>query len=234
VNCLLTINIGDSLCPNARESLEAAAARWGCDFLEVRDNYVGQLPPHFNKVPAIRKRCLGYASVMCVDADVLIRSDAPNPFYMFTGERVYAVRDLPINLTAEQLRYYKADVTDIWVDWALQIIRPDVVREPIVATCHEWFFNSGVFVLRPWAVMSEIDWFIASMPQGRSDIPHRMEQALWNCVLHASDKVEFIGQEWNHVQPNVNDPVMRDFVYHFTGYDWPTMRFHLPRYNWKI
>lgn len=80
---LVTINFHDFMPPNARESLACAAGRWGMQFVEITQPWTdadpGDIFRHKHticKFPAWR---FG-DEVTLVDADILIRDDAPYPF----------------------------------------------------------------------------------------------------------------------------------------------------------
>ena len=52
---LVTINVGEVLCPNARRSFEAAAARWEADYVELNGLATPGAPgPHFLKFELFR------------------------------------------------------------------------------------------------------------------------------------------------------------------------------------
>src|ERR1043166_1236930 len=93
MDCVVTLNIGDYLCENARQSFLAATERWGGDYVEVTASFREYLNPCFTK-PTLFQRLYCYERIAYFDADMLIRGDAPNPFRLFRGNGLYAVKDL--------------------------------------------------------------------------------------------------------------------------------------------
>ena len=197
-NALVVLNIGDRLCANARSSLQAACTRWGCLFLEITENMVGDQDLCFNKVVGIRKyhETLGLDWVMYVDSDILIRSDAPSPFQVFINVlKVHAARDAYDFWSPERLMCHRVGVSDDWLREVHSRLRWDVDIERLVQTSPEWFFNAGMFILQPKYLTAEIDAFISNIPPKK--VNSRFEQALWNYILKIHNKTLLVDQAWN-------------------------------------
>ncbi len=104
MNAILTINLRDILLPNARASFRAAAARWGCEYVEVTEWGNPQHPANwkcdaFDIVPDAER-------LFIIDADAVISGLCPNPFTEFDPEDMIVVSDrqthCPARLKAEQ------------------------------------------------------------------------------------------------------------------------------------
>jgi hypothetical protein len=88
---LVTINVGEVLCPNARRSFEAAAARWKADYVELTGPCTPEVPaPEFLKFELFR--LCAADRIFCIDGGgTIIRSDAPSPFDLCPPTRLGAV-----------------------------------------------------------------------------------------------------------------------------------------------
>lgn len=80
---LTTINFGDFMPSNARESIACAADRWGCQFIEITrpwtDAPPGDLFRHKLAICEFPAWRFG-DEVTLIDGDILVRDDAPYPF----------------------------------------------------------------------------------------------------------------------------------------------------------
>lgn len=81
MNILATINTGDFMLQNVRESFQDAAARWGCEYVEITEP-VGGCEDYWLDIKMSLWKSPGFAGrrVVYFDADVLIRDDCPSPF----------------------------------------------------------------------------------------------------------------------------------------------------------
>lgn len=90
------LNIADVLTSKSRDSISAAASRWGAEFVEIRHD---NLPRRndawclwFNKFSHIDVLSQ-FDRVLQIDADTLIRSDAPSPFDEVPAGKIGVVCD---------------------------------------------------------------------------------------------------------------------------------------------
>ena len=74
---LLTLNIGDCLDPNTRDSFKDACRRWHCEYVEVTEAW-DKWHPHAMKLAAFE--LCDADRVFYIDADTAIRGDTPSPF----------------------------------------------------------------------------------------------------------------------------------------------------------
>jgi len=236
MNVLMTLNIGGFLCPNARNSMLAASERWDCLFHEITMNLAGDQYIAFNKVFGIREFCKTHdiETVFYLDADCLIRSDTPNPFELFTDSGVYGVRDAYEHWSPTELESYQKDITDEWLKKVHQAMKWDVDIDDMIRTCPSWFFNTGMFILKPRGFADEIESFVSSTPLVSPD--SLSEQALWNYILHPRNKVILIdGHNWNYIDSSLSTQKMEYYIYHFTGMtNRGKLRTNLPTYPWKV
>ena len=80
MNILATINTGDFMCQNVRDSFKAAAARWGCEYVEITEKFAQHDHPFSMKLELPKYPWPEKARVFFVEGDILIRDDCPNPF----------------------------------------------------------------------------------------------------------------------------------------------------------
>lgn len=91
---LLTINFNGALCDNSRRSMQAACQRWGADFWEWNESSKsGYVPVAPNALKCWAFRRSAYDEVFILDADTLVSSSAPDPFELFSGPELIAVRN---------------------------------------------------------------------------------------------------------------------------------------------
>ncbi len=69
---------------NARDSMRAAANRWGVDYVELTKS-IAPRDPHggsaaFAEKLQLDRHAAGYGQVLYLDADMIVRSDCPSPF----------------------------------------------------------------------------------------------------------------------------------------------------------
>ena len=179
-----------------------------------------------------------YARVAYFDSDVLIRNDAPNCFDVFDDPaKLYAVRDI--------------SETRDWVPSQFTSNFLQTVRAPYYVPLRQnlgWeldyqqylsnFFNTGFFVCSPRYHQALFEFIESHLPNDGS--PHcgnyHYEQALINYAaqLLANDAVEFVDETWNFIDPDLRNPQMAKFVYHFTGAMSKMLKTQLPAFPWKI
>jgi len=235
-NYLVTLNIGNYLCDNSRESMLAACSRWNCSFHEITENLIGDQDVCFNKYVGIKKLIETSAvdSVFYCDADVLIRSDTPNPFALFTDEtKVYAVRDAhyfaePISL--QNIISWHRDISDTWLRMVHMRLQYPIDIENWVQTSWDWFTIAATFLLHKYnfPILNE---FVERIP--KEHVNGRMEQATWNYILKNRNCVQLIDPEWSTLEPDLSTGKMLQYVYHFTGPSKNKLRAAMPTFSWK-
>lgn len=213
---LLTLNLGNWLCDNARESHEAAAKRWRCDYLMATEAYLPDHAPSFNKFPYLADKA--WDEICYLDADILVRSNAPSPFPLRGGAKVAAVRDI-------------------------QAHHPKEMQELVLANVHKCYhqqvgyydtpFNSGFLVIRPSSMFARF--YLQEVVELKPELARNghYEQALFNSWM-AGGGLVLLPDTWNLIFPPVEDPVMHAFCYHFTGMGFDGRRDLLKTYNWRV
>lgn len=233
-NCLLTLNLNNHLTENARSSFQFACQKWKCCYEEIAENLVGDQNICFNKLKAVDILSKKYCGILYVDADILIRSDTPNPFELFTDRNfVYAIKDVYPHYEENWLKNtYRSDVIDPWLKKSHEILKLTTNFDSLSSTVYDWFFNAGVFLCYPSNIQHELNLFLNNIPGQR--VSGRIEQAMWNYILKCRNKVKLIEYEWNRIQPDISSGKMNCYIYHFTGFKWKELKEALPKYDWTI
>lgn len=241
MNCVAVIDTDHYMSSNAQASFHAACARWEVDFVTLRD--FGKIPVHmtFWKQLVLNHRLSGYDRVLIMDADMLIRDDAPSPFILYPNKQVvYAVGDRQSHYSPEILHTLELTVFQHWKHWFMRDGLMLKYDPP-----YSEFFNSGWWLCSPAYVKPALDdyerWVyeilmpIAAAKKGYPLTQGHCEQALWNFILwNVGIPVVLIPVTWNRISPPIEDPIMREFVYHFTGRPFgPEKRKAIQTYQWQ-
>lgn len=233
-----TVNINNHMSANARESIMAAADRWGCDYLEVRTIFDRRLYPSFAKVTSIEK-ILCYERAVYFDSDMLIHIDAPSPFEVFDdpSKFVCALDIHPENHdpNSEQWTEVKNNVQAYYWEVLEYHLGWGVPKERFMDN----FFNSGFFVCSPKRHKTIFRAIESALPLsgGRENFSWsaHYEQALFNYALQAyrpNDQL-LAGECWNRLEPPISEPVMTDYVWHFTGFYFHVHKHTVSSYDWR-
>jgi hypothetical protein len=208
------LNVGGRcLHEKSRESIESAASRWGCDFVEIKEK-VADVHPFWQKM-FLPLHLEGYDRVLQIDADVLIRSDAPSPFDDCDEGMVGVVQDAQVrhayrSVTLERVRSRQ---TALWSH--VSGIQDISDSEHI---------NAGFILYSPRrhsdlfqevrSIGEGFRWFSVGLP----------EQSCLSLVLAKSpDRREMMPHTWNTVsiiskwRPRFGPGKMKSYVYHFNA-----------------
>jgi hypothetical protein len=94
MNTILTIAINQGTEPflqeNSRQSFIDAANRWGCDYTEITKN---NTPYHPTTLKLMIFDLCKHDRIFLIDADAIIRKDAPNIFDLTDPKLFYAVKN---------------------------------------------------------------------------------------------------------------------------------------------
>lgn len=240
MNYLMTLNIGNYLHHNVRASYTDACKRWGIGYYEITTNYNLAQDLCFNKILGIRdfiNKNSGVKGVLYMDADMLIRSDAPNPFDQFNDRNfVYATKDYDDSRWDTTSKSYINVKTEVATPWVYEANKNSNFgfNEYEIENCTDWFVNAGLFLLYIPESVLELDYFISEIPELHTN--SRYEQALWNCILKRNKKIKYISSTWNRINPELEDGYMKSYIYHFTGIEdyCKVVKKKEEIFNWKI
>ncbi len=215
--------------------MRAAAGRWQADYVEVTANSHPHLHPTFGKCGAVC-RLKGYERVAYFDADMLIRSDAPNVFHILDDpERLYAVPDLA------RLRPYLSEFSSYNIVSTVRGSHHKPVAEWVGVEVEydrfiRNFFNAGFFLSSPkrhQALFEAVESRLPPPGHPMADNAH-FEQALFNYVVQMIDPsvVCYAPETWNYIDPDLRDRRMDSFVYHFTGVNHERLKPAVHTFPW--
>lgn len=219
---LATLNVhGDGLPHNFRQSMRAAAERWGVEFVEITTPMVPWPDPYWEKLNLDRHLAM-YEQVMYVDRDVVIRSDCPNLFELVPEETFAAVP------SEQEGHSFRREIED--------------TMTPLLRLCGidhmVWeteYLNSGVMVFSPrrHAKIFEIARALHPIPWVRNWIT--IDQGLLALALKIVEPPRVFlpptfnrcgAMLWDHWQPQ-----MTDYIWHFCG---PKNWEHITHTIWQI
>jgi hypothetical protein len=226
---LLVVNAGDYLHHEHRRSLTAAALRWGADYVELR---AAADPVHCAARQLFLADPVPWERVCWIDADVLVRRDAPSVFGVAADpSRVWGVPDAdscPLApddraaVVARHLREYGS-------------IEDRVGGGVNAAAFRDAFVNCGLVVLTP-AVHRPALVLFRQLLESASPVERasaHYEQALFNYCLHlARLPVAHLPMAWNRLSPPPGGEVTTDYVWHFTGLDGAEQKRRVGKVNW--
>ena len=136
---LLTINLGNFLSANTRDSFKDACRRWNCDYVEITET---DFPGHAAGLKLRAFDLCEHERILIIDADAAIRSDAPNIFEATKPRDFYAVKN-------QQPHYppaYNQNI-DIARNEIAAIFKTHGVLDIDVDWLAKNFFNSGFQVI---------------------------------------------------------------------------------------
>lgn len=233
MNSLVTLNLDGYLCENARQSFLAACSRWQVDYVEVTTAYRKDLHPCYTK-PTLFHRLTSYSRIAYFDADMLIRSDAPNPFALFPEDRFYAVKDVSDVRFGPDSSIRKAVREEVHAPWH-SVLESEFGLGISSDTFLQNFFNAGFMLCSPDSFREVFGFIVRNIPAKDSPFAHtgRYEQALVNYAVMASGRLTHIDEAWNYLSPDVMDPRMNAWVYHFTGINSAVLRPAIKDFRWQ-
>lgn len=228
---LLVVNIGENLCANARESLTDAALRWKFDYLELRSQTREGYYPSYEKLFKLADLDYAhYGTVVCLDADTLVRSDAPSPARVF-GVGIHMVLDTQAD---ESPSVQAAVLKEVHIDKYWPIAEHDPQKR---ATYEEYMRaprNTGFIVINQPAPVEVFEQAVALCPPPWSPMAlnGHCEQALINyCTCNVPGAKWQADATWNRRYPP--EGPMQDFVYHYTGWGYLAERNRILTFDWR-
>lgn len=201
MNRILVLNIGDVWHPNAKASAQDAARRWGAELCEVQ-SLLGAHHPYAAKFRLHQFATHG-TQCLYLDADTVIRDDAPSPFELVPIGSWGAVRNHQPGMFENHERYQG----ESWANACGQL----GVNLPYR---NEHYINAG-FIMFDWthnAYMRTLERCVVNV-QGVN------EQAAWGVMMSQLPTI-YLPAAWNRVGPAVWESRrdMSAYIYHFAVY----------------
>jgi alpha-N-acetylglucosamine transferase len=228
---LFTIDINNFQRPNSRESMIAAADRWGADFISSDIKPLGDAYGVTFTKAYIDQIVNGYDQIAFIDADCIIRSDAPTPFTLIVPNKLRAVQNGNERIGEYHNTLNQHTYNLLRINQQQQML--DVIERPDV------YFNTGF-------MLADITTFRRMCHTVRCILPELnydrfnpiYEQALFNyaarCIspdLH-DPFFEYSEECWNYMYPS-NLESQTEWVYHISN-DVQNRNDVLDNINWRI
>lgn len=228
---LITIDIDNFQRENSRQSMLDASKRWGVEFLPFSNKYYGDyFGVTFNK-GILDLLAYGYDEMMFLDADCIIRSDAPNPFNLIQEDKIVAVQN-----GNERIGNYPNTLNQhlynlLRINQQRQML--EIIEKPDI------YFNTG-FMLAKVSTMRRLCHLVrAIMPELNYDRFNPIyEQALFNyasrCISPNLDNpfVSFVDETWNYMYPS-NVEYQTNWIYHISN-DVPNRNYIIDNITWRV
>lgn len=231
---LFTLSFGNYICDNVRQSLAAAASRWGCDYLELTNRRVPHLHPCFEKLQFLANEATNWDRVVYVDGDMLVRAGAPSPFAAVPSHKIGVVDDIQPHHSKETREIVRDWVHGCHYPWLVAHVQDYLTFENYI---HKPF-NGGFLIVNPGAHWSYFKRMVDCFPRDTDPMKDNghVEQGILNYVIKARGPSDllYLGSEWNHIGPDIDQPWKEGVnVYHFTGHDFGSRRAAIKTFSWK-
>jgi hypothetical protein len=228
---VLTIDIDNFQTENSKQSMIEASNRWGADFFSYSEKLLeNSYGITFTKA-YIDQIVSGYDQVLFIDADCIIRSDAPTPFTLIVPNKLRAVQN-----GNERIGNYFNTLNQhtynlLRINQQQQML--DIVERP------DMYFNTG-FMLADISTFRKLCHMVRCiMPELSYDRFNPIyEQALFNyasrCLSPDLDNpyFEYAEECWNYMYPS-NLEKQTEWVYHISN-DVENRNQVLNTLNWRI
>ena len=219
-----------------KQSVDLACQRWNCNYVLIT---VPLQPEGYHDMytklylPSLIK---DYDRCLYLDTDVVIKSDAPNPFEIYDDtSKVYVVKDMQQDLlTHEQVDHFKdVHLCGPYYQECKRVLNVDMSYFDY----KNKFFNAGVLLFTPSIHNHLFDKIIdvLSLLSDKFKNNHLVEQSLVNYTFmsYLDDKLTYIPKEWNYIDPPIENK-MEGYIYHFTGFNYKIYKEILPSFDlWK-
>jgi D-inositol-3-phosphate glycosyltransferase len=217
---LLTLNVGNVLRENSRQSFQSAARRWGCDYIEVTVALCN--PPHATKLKAFE--LCDADRVFYVDADTIISGGCPSPFELFPDDAFVACQNQQEHVPSSSLT---ACLDTIARDFNTinSILKCDGPSYP------KGFINSGIWLASRKYHLDTFQYAydISILCRGKTE--WKDQSALNYALISNQIPVLEIPPTWNfQFPPDTGQGIMEKFIYHWAGGE---NRSQIDRVNWQ-
>jgi hypothetical protein len=229
VNAIVVLNVGGrSLHPKSRASFVSAAKRWGVEFVEI----LKPLAPihHFWQKAFAIKSLQQFDRVIQMDADMLIRWDAPSPFDLVPRDHIGVVssrqftpppRDYAVDPLTPQ------EGKGIWISRHRDRCIQSWARRMGMKPCHDSLhLNGGLFLYSP-SLHRDLFAMLRDAGEKAGWTPKLLpEQAALSVLLfNLRPPQTWLPHTWNivaahqrHIREEYCTGIMNGYVYHFTGH----------------
>lgn len=218
---LVVLNIGEkSLCTKSRESFKHATDRWNCDFIEICESLYDC--HHYWQKMFVRDYLESqYLYILQLDADMLIRSDTPNPFNLLEDYTIAAVKARQHEGMRNIINYREKSI-NYWSKQANLKPCPD-----------DKHLNAGFLLYNTQKSEALFDFAkkIGQNNEWRSRL--LPEQATLSVVIdNLQIPTLWLDKTWNSTYPQWSKQQMINYIYHFTGHNNKEIRINAV--EWRV
>ena len=231
-NAILTVNLNGALCENSRGSMQAAAQRWGADYVEVDEGFFSAKPGPAVSPAALKCFCFELTdrdAYFVLDADTLVSAECPNPFVVFPGPELVAVSNGSARFP---------DLVQIlgceFFEWAKL-----AAEEPRLAGAQYQiggYFNTGMMLLKRRA-HAEMFRLVSDVVKADHGLGWNDQTPINMAAVALAVKVWLVDERWNYIHPRTLGGgwlKMRStgqYIYHGAGE--PSRNEWLNRADWR-
>jgi hypothetical protein len=228
MDALLVLNVGGrSLHPRSRASFQAAAKRWGVEFVE-RTKPLAPVHHFWQKAFAIEEM-LDFDRVLQLDADMLIRWDAPSPFRLVPDDHIGVVSSRQFTPPPRDFLVTPPSNTEykgLWISRHRDMCIQGWARHMKMKPCHDEKHLNGGFFLYSTKIHRPLFKQLREVGESAKWTPWRLpEQASLSVLLHNLDVQQtWLPHTWNivaahqrHIREEYCTGYMNGYIYHFTG-----------------
>lgn len=116
-NLIYIVAIGIEVDSHVKKAWEYYCNKYGIDFKIITESTTPDWAPHWERY-TVMERYPDYDNYIYVDADALVRWDAPNFFEKLPYNKIYAVQDIgSLEWTENSIRGYKDMFPDVNLEW---------------------------------------------------------------------------------------------------------------------
>lgn len=221
---IAVLNIGGkSLRPRSRNSMTAAADRWGAEFVEIREPIQEGVHHYWQKAFVCKHLEDKYDRVLQLDADMLVRFDTPCVFDIVPEESFGVVSARQVNVESpSSLRERQLNNIAMHRDVCIRHWARVIGLDPCPDSHH---LNGGFFCYSPKHHSSTWEHLRSVGESVKYDSSFLPEQSSLSVILWNSNQPQtWLPQEWNLVgarnrrlRPEYALSRMNAYIYHFTG-----------------
>ena len=207
---LLVVNTNLVMSDNTRESLQDAAGRWNCDYIEIREK--GDFNYHGAAMKLKAFHMCNHDRIFVIDSDTVIRKDTPSPFDLVSPENFGAVK----NFQPHHPAIYTVSNVGIAIRDLTKLVKNNNIEGQVdINYLAHNFFNSGVVVLTREKHEEVLDYawelFVnAKCMQWWDQLPLNV------AVVIKLGEYQDLGIGWNYMFPQ-SFHKMNAYIYHFAG-----------------
>jgi len=227
LNALITYNFGDYLQGHARESLQHAAGRWGCEYVEVtkqipcRDGIA--LHPWWQRIVLYEEVVDGYERVITVDGDILIRDDCQSLFDLVPVEHAGIAKFMQPGIAKKCCSAELRTANRYAIELGLKI-------PPVTS-----LVNCGLVVSSPKTFLPIVRELVAAGKFVGWTTHGNFDQAIMSTLLynHGLPEVSLIPWEYHARRAAHRPPKMNAYVYHFSSTEKKPYHYYLNKCQWR-